>query len=50
MYGCQASAGLIYKREGMRAQALSGGVGAVLIKPFSEEAILSAIHSALVAQ
>jgi FixJ family two-component response regulator len=39
-----------YEDEGMRAQALSGGVGAVLIKPFSEEAILNAIHSALVAQ
>jgi CheY-like chemotaxis protein len=34
----------------MRARALSGGVGAVLIKPFSEEALLNAIQSALIAQ
>ena len=39
-----------YEEEGMRARALSGGARAVLIKPFSEEAILSAIHSALIAQ
>ena len=39
-----------HEGEGMRARALSGGVGAVLIKPFSEEALLNAIHSALIAQ
>ena len=39
-----------HEEEGMRARALSGGVGTVLIKPFSEEAILNAIHSALIAQ
>jgi CheY-like chemotaxis protein len=36
-----------HEDEGMRARALSGGVGAVLIKPFSEEALLNAIRSAL---
>ena len=39
-----------HEDEGMRARALSCGVGAVLIKPFSEEALLNAIHSALIAQ
>jgi FixJ family two-component response regulator len=39
-----------HEDEGMRALALRGGVGAILIKPFSEEALLSAIHSALTAQ
>jgi len=39
-----------HEEDWMRARSLSGGVGAVLIKPFSEEAILSAIHSALTAQ
>jgi FixJ family two-component response regulator len=39
-----------HEEDGMRARALTDGVGAVLIKPFSEEAILSAIHSALTAQ
>jgi FixJ family two-component response regulator len=38
-----------HEDDGMQARALSGGVGSVLIKPFSEEAILSAIHSALIA-
>jgi FixJ family two-component response regulator len=33
--------------ESMQAQALRGGVEAVLIKPFSDEALLNAIHSAL---
>ena len=33
--------------EGMRAQALRRGAGAVLIKPFSDEALLNAIHAAL---
>jgi FixJ family two-component response regulator len=36
-----------HEEEGMRARALRSGVETVLIKPFSEEAILSAIHSAL---
>jgi FixJ family two-component response regulator len=39
-----------YEDDGMRAQALRGGVGAVLIKPFSEDALLNAIHSVLIAQ
>ena len=36
-----------HEDEGMRAQALRGGAEAVLIKPFSEEALLTAIHTAL---
>ena len=36
-----------YEDERVRAQALRGGAGAVLIKPFSEDALLNAIHSAL---
>jgi FixJ family two-component response regulator len=39
-----------HEEDGMRGRALSDGVEAVLIKPFSEEAILNAIHSALTAQ
>ena len=39
-----------HEDDGMQARALSGGVGAVLFNPFSEEAILSAIHSAVIAQ
>jgi len=36
-----------HEDKGMRAQALRGGAEAVLIKPFSEEALLTAIHTAL---
>jgi FixJ family two-component response regulator len=36
--------------EGIRTQALSGGAGAILIKPFSEDALLNAIESALITQ
>jgi CheY-like chemotaxis protein len=36
-----------HEDEGMRAQALRGGAEAVLTKPFSEEALLDAIHAAL---
>jgi len=36
-----------HEDEGMRTQALKNGAEAVLIKPFSEEALLNAIHSAL---
>jgi len=36
-----------HEDEGMRAQALNGGAEAVLIKPFSEEALLNAIQAAL---
>ena len=39
-----------HEDERMRARARSDGVGAVLIKPFSEEDLLSAIHAALFAQ
>jgi FixJ family two-component response regulator len=38
-----------YEDEGVRAQALTGGAGAILIKPFSEEALMNAIHVALTA-
>ena len=36
-----------HEDEGLRAQALEGGAGAVLIKPFSEEALLNAVHAAV---
>ena len=36
-----------HEDEGTRAKALKGGAEAVLIKPFSEEALLNAIHTAL---
>ena len=36
-----------HEDEGLRAQALRGGAEAFLIKPFSEEALLDAIHAAL---
>ena len=39
-----------HEDEGVRAQALRGGAEAVLIKPFSEEALLNAIHAALIPQ
>jgi FixJ family two-component response regulator len=37
-----------YEDEGLRAQALRQGIGALLIKPFSDEALLSAINHALI--
>jgi FixJ family two-component response regulator len=36
-----------YEDEGMRAQALRDGVGALLIKPFSGQALINAINEAL---
>jgi FixJ family two-component response regulator len=36
-----------HEDDGMREQALKSGAEAVLIKPFSEEALLNAIHAAL---
>jgi FixJ family two-component response regulator len=39
-----------HEDEGLRAQALRGGAEAFLIKPFSEEALLNAIHGALNSQ
>ena len=39
-----------HEDEGLRAQALRGGAEAFLIKPFSEEALLNAIHAALNSQ
>jgi FixJ family two-component response regulator len=36
--------------EGVRAQALRGGAEAVLFKPFSDDALLNAIHAALNSQ
>jgi FixJ family two-component response regulator len=38
-----------YEDEGMRARALSGGVRAVLFKPFDDQGLLNEIHSALIA-
>jgi FixJ family two-component response regulator len=37
-----------YEDEGLRAQALRQGVGVLLIKPFSDEALLTAINQALI--
>lgn len=36
-----------HEDEGLRARALGGGAGALLIKPFSEEALMNAIRAAL---
>lgn len=36
-----------HEDESTRAQALGGHAGAVLLKPFSEEALLNAINKAL---
>ena len=36
-----------HEDEGVRAQALKGGAEAVLIKPFSEEALLNAVDTAV---
>ena len=36
-----------YEDEGMRAQALREGAAALLIKPFSEQALINAINEAL---
>ncbi len=36
-----------YEDVGVRAQVLNGGAHALLIKPFSEDALLDAIHAAL---
>lgn len=38
-----------HEDEGTRAQALGGRASAVLLKPFSEEALLNAINEALTA-
>lgn len=38
-----------HEEETERAQALAGNVGSVLIKPFSEDALLNAISKALTA-
>jgi FixJ family two-component response regulator len=37
-----------YEDEGLRAQAFRQDIGALLIKPFSDEALLSAINHALI--
>jgi FixJ family two-component response regulator len=39
-----------HEEERVRAQALLGAAGNVLIKPFSEQALMNAIHAALTAQ
>jgi len=39
-----------HEDESMRTQTLRGDAGTVLIKPFSEEALMNAIHKALAAQ
>src|SRR5215469_3936309 len=36
-----------YEEEGMRAQALRNGVGALLVKPFGEQALVNAVNEAL---
>jgi len=36
-----------YEEEGVRVQALSDGVGVLLVKPFGEQALVNAVNEAL---